>query len=346
LHKIPELALEEYQTSAFVQKELSASGIVCRVIGTAVIADIPGLDKTLIALRADMDGLPVSEKGDLPYRSAHVGRMHACGHDGHMAMLLGAAAMAAEQKPAHSLRLIFQPAEENLGGAERLIAAGVLDGVDRIYGLHVSPDYDKGVIATAGGGIMAGVADYRVEFFGSGAHCAVRDTGTDALAAACMFYEKAEALYRRVYFGRGMHHIGKLEGGTAANIVASYAYVNGTFRFFQAEERPEYFARLHGVLEFVRRKTGAAYNLVPSSGYPPLVNDSEIAAELLASGAVEAKRQYTAEDFAFYLKRVRGAFCWVGIRDESHRSGLHSETFDFDETALLTGTEFYKRIIF
>ncbi|MDR3318691.1 MAG: amidohydrolase [Clostridiales bacterium] len=347
LHQIPELALEEKKTSEFIVGELKALRVKHYTVGTAVIAEIRGREKTTVALRADIDALPITEANELPYRSTHAGRMHACGHDGHMAMLLAVAALASETAPKYTLRLIFQPAEENGGGAERLIEAGVLKGVDRIYGLHMSPDYPKGTIATDGGAILAGVCDYTVEFYGKGVHCAVRDAGIDAIIAAYTFCERAERLYRASYARNSLHHVGRFTGGVASNIVADRAAVSCTFRFFDPADKESFFMRIQDILNGIYAETGAGHRLTVTGYYPPLVNDAALADELKTlCGAAECGSAYTSEDFAFYLEKVPGVFSWVGFRDETHSSALHSADFDFDEGALAAGVELYKKLIY
>ena len=182
LHKIPELFHQEFLTQKFIVTELDKLKIKYKKIKTAVIAEIEGIDsKTLLAFRADMDALPITEQNDTDYKSEHIGKMHACGHDGHMAVLLGVAKYFSETKPSVNLRLIFQPAEECEGGAEMLIENGVLKGVNAIFGLHLSPEYPVGVIATDAGAIFAGACDFHIIFEGTSGHCADYQKHIDAI---------------------------------------------------------------------------------------------------------------------------------------------------------------------
>ncbi|MDR0855912.1 MAG: amidohydrolase [Clostridiales bacterium] len=346
LHTIPELANCEFKTQSYLLAELKAMGVCADKCGTGLVVDVRGERRERVALRADMDALPVTECADKPYASTHDGMMHACGHDAHMAMLLAAVRIAKETRPKYTVRFIFQPAEENVGGAEGMIAAGCLKGVGRIYGLHVAPDIPAGTIATDGGGILAGTVEYTIDFHGRSVHCAVRDTGIDALAAACSFHVRAERLYRDKYARNCLHHIGVLRGGTASNIVAESARLECTFRYFDDAHKEAFFVELAGVLSALGRETGADHKLTVNSLYPPLVNDPALAAAVKRLGnAVPAAPRYTAEDFAYYLNLVPGVFAWLGVGDQTHNAPLHSPGFDLDERALLTGVDYWRWVM-
>lgn len=350
LHACPELYYHEYKTSEFVCAELKSMGIKYRTYATAVVADIKGRGKGgTLAFRADMDALPITETGARAIKegfvSANKGVMHACGHDGHTAMLLALARSLSKRPPAVDVRLIFQPAEEHGGGAEALIKEGVLKGVEAIFGLHLSPEHDKGVIATDGGAIFAGVVDFYLEFSGKSGHCAEPYKAIDAIFAANNLYTRAKELITN-YEGC-LFNVGKMEGGTANNIISDYARLDCTFRYFSDEAKESFFMRFQDILNDIYNKIGADHRLTVISAYPPLINSTAVAQmvrKTFGELVVTAQPKYTAEDFAFYLKEVPGVFAWLGIKDEDFSHGLHTPEFDFDEAALVTGVEYFRRI--
>lgn len=346
LHKIPELNHQEFLTQKFITQQLDSFKIKYKTINTAVIADIEGYDaRTRLAFRADIDALPITEQNQVDYKSTHEGKMHACGHDGHTAMLLGLAKYLSTNKPAVNIRLLFQPAEESEGGAEMLIQKGALKGVDAIFGLHLSPEYPIGTIATDAGAIFAGVCDFHIIFEGKSGHCADYQKYTDALWAGNEFYNRIHNLHKTKYQKNSLFHIGKITGGSASNVVADYAKYDCTFRFFDEALKEDFMMRLEDILIEVQNLTGATHRLIVENYYPPLVNSTHIVQMLKRKFEIaQAQPKYTAEDFAYYLKKVNGAFAWLGIGDEQHTAPLHSPNFDFDEKALLTGLNYYINI--
>lgn len=346
LHKIPELFHQEFLTQKFITQQLDSFKIKYKTIKTAVIADVDGIDKkTRLAFRADMDALPIAEQNQADYKSIHDGMMHACGHDGHMAMLLGLAKYLAYNKPAVNVRLIFQPAEECQGGAEMLIEKGALKDVDAIFGLHLSPEYPIGTIATDAGAIFAGACDFYIIFEGKSGHCADYQKYIDAIRAGNEFYNQAHNLYKSKHQANSLFHIGKITGGSASNIVADYARYDCTYRFFDEAQQEDFMMRLEDILIEIQKQTGASHRVVVENYYPPLVNSTHIVQMLKRKfEIVQARPKYTAEDFAYYLKKVSGAFAWLGVGDERHTAPLHSPEFDFDEKALLTGLNYYIKI--
>lgn len=346
LHKIPELHNSEFLTQKFIIDELRKFGITYRTVKTAVIADIIGQDKsTTLAFRADMDALPINEAGDKDYKSTHNGKMHACGHDGHMAMLLAVAQYFSAQAPKVNLRLIFQPAEESEGGAEMLIENNILKNVDAIFGLHLSPEINIGKIATESGAIFAGACDFNITFEGKSGHCAEYQKCVDALRAGNEFYTRAYALYNEKYKANNIFHIGKVTGGYASNIVADSAQYFCTFRFFDEKIEEDFMMRLEKILIDIKASIGADHRLVVDDFYPPLVNSTHIVNMLKNKLEITpVAPKYTAEDFAYYLKKIDGAFAWLGVKDEQHFSPLHCPEFDFDERALITGVNYYIKL--
>lgn len=342
LHGLPELSSCEYGTSAYLKTQLIDLGYSPRAAHTGLIADVKGREggKTL-AFRADFDALPIVERTGLPFASTN-GNMHACGHDGHTAMLLGAAKFFAARPPARNVRLIFQFGEEGDGGAATMIEQGALDGVDEIYAFHLCPDLEKGRIGTNSRALFAGVVEFDVIFAGRSSHCAARSEGADALAAAVDFAVGA----RRYSVGaKTLVHVGKITGGRARNVVADDARAECSFRYFEAADRDRIVSGLRELVGECGGLHGARGELAIRAAYPPLVNDPACVNKLAAVTAIEEMPgRFTAEDFAFYLERVPGCMAWLGVRDDAHRSPLHSDTFDFDESVLVRGAETFIKL--
>lgn len=343
LHSRPELSSHEYGTSAYIKARLLELGITPRFAHTGLIADIKGRSgKKTVALRADFDGLPIEEKTGLPFASDN-GNMHACGHDGHTAMLLGAAKHFAAFPPHNNVRLIFQFGEEGDGGALTMIDHGALDGADKIFAFHLCPELEKGRLGTNRGALFAGVAEFDVSFAGKSSHCACRELGADALAAGAKFV--AEARSRFAGRANTLVHVGKMTSGSARNVVASSAALECSFRYFDKSDLEPVLSELRALVRDCGEEFGAAGELSVRSVYPPLVNDPTCVDTLAkVADLTEMPGRYTAEDFAFYLERTPGCMAWLGIRDEHHDSPLHSDTFDFDESVLAVGAEIFIKL--
>lgn len=344
LHACPELSSKEFKTSAFLAAELSALGYAVKKTHTGLTADVVGCEgKRTLAFRADFDALPIAERTGLPFASTN-GNMHACGHDGHAAMLLGAATYFASHPPKNNIRLIFQFGEEGDGGAETMIRGGALAGIDRIFAFHLCPELDFGKVGTNDGTLFAGVVEHDVRFRGKSAHCAVKESeGADALAAAVRFASTADGC--REERANTLYHVGKLVGGRARNIVADDACLECSLRFFSEKDRDAILDNLRASVRDVAAAFGAEGELTVKSAYPPLVNDPSSVAELArVTDLVTVPGRYTAEDFAFYLKQTKGCMAWLGVRDGAHTSPLHSDTFDYDEHVLMFGTELWIKL--
>ena len=347
LHQIPELSGEEYQTQEFICGFLAARKISFRKIHTGVVADFAGENNITIALRADTDGLPMVEKAAVPYKSKN-GYMHACGHDGHTAMLLTVCDILAKEKPFFNVRAIFQFGEEGAGGAEVMIRHGALDGVNAIYALHTDPGTEEGQFALMSGAMMAGAVEFNITFTGKESHCAEPEKGTDALKPLAEFLNKvAKESFNEEYKKETLLHIGKVLGGTARNIVAGSAEAYCTLRYFDDRVREAVMARISNYLEETNERFKTAHTLVVNAVYPPLVNTEDAVQRVKA--AIEkvntAKVKFTAEDFAFYTQKVSGCLTWLGIRSKEFKAPLHSDTFGFREDALLYGVELFLRLV-
>ena len=347
LHRIAELSEKEFKTQKYICGVLDGLKIKHKSYDTGVVCDISGNNhKRLIALRADMDALGIKEEGGAAYKSETEGVMHACGHDGHMAMLLAAAGYFKKNKPDYDLRLIFQPAEEGAGGAAKLIEAGALKGVDEIYALHLKPSLPIGQIAVSAGTIMAGVAEFDIDFKGAAAHCAEKEKGADAVMAGALFITGAAELMKP-YQHNNLFHIGAVKGGSVRNAVADSMKLMCTLRFFDPVAREEIMQKLSGLLCDIRKKTGADSHITVTALYPPLKNgrDAVDYVKRCVPDTLDAAPEYTAEDFSEYLLQVKGCFAWLGTCDGGEVKKLHSGDFDFDERALLYGMQYYKQIL-
>ncbi len=352
-HRHPELSFREERTARVVADRLRALGLRVRtgVGGTGVVAEI-GSGTPVVALRADMDALPIQEASEHDYRSTVPGVMHACGHDAHMTMLLGAASILAEAAAElrGTVRLVFQPAEEasdddNKSGATRVIEDGALDGVAAIFGLHIGAHLEAGRVFLRPGPLMAGSDILQVTVEGESAHAGRPHEGVDAilLAAQAVVACQANLARRLAPFETGVLSIGTIEGGSAENILADRVRMTGTMRYFTDDGR----AKLHGILRdsfaLCDAQGGRArVDILPN--YPPVVNDD--AMTTLAHDAIAAalgddalrtmEPLMWAEDFSILLKETPGAFFLLGAALDPPREHHHPK-FDIDERVLPLG---------
>lgn len=361
LHQIPELGYEEVKTAAAIRGELERLGLayVAGVEGTptATVAWIGDTSKPCVALRADIDALPITERTGLPYASTHPGRMHACGHDGHTAGLVGVAGLfkALGDRLPVCVKLIWQPAEEGGGGAERLVQAGVLDGrlgpkVSAVFGWHGWPALKVGSVATKAGALMAATDNFHVTLRGKGCHGAFPHLGRDPIAAACEAVVSLQQVVSRDMDPTepAVVTVGQIQGGTAVNIIPDTASFRGTARTLSGEVRTR-------VQDVIRRRcegTAAAHGCQMEfewfEGYPPTINDPAMAdyvGRIARSALGEscfipvARPSMGGEDFAYYLEQVPGCFFLVGVEpvDRQGYPPLHSDRYDFTDEALRVG---------
>ena len=356
LHAHPELSFHEERTAATAADAVEALGFAVRrgVGGHGVVAEI-GADGPTVALRADMDALPITEINDVPYASTVDGVMHACGHDAHTAMLVGAARLLARRHEAGELpgtvRLLFQPAEEaadadNRSGARHMMDAGATQGVDAIFALHVGPHLPAGKVFTREGALMAGSDTFTAHVLGRAAHGARPDAGVDAVVlAAHVVLASQDAVARRLSpMEAGVLSLGTIRGGTAENILAERVSMDGTLRYFDPDVRRRLQSALGSALA-VADTLGGGHELELRDGYPPTVNDPAMtrlawsAAETILGedGVWEAERMMGAEDFALLLGQAPGALLWLGAAPDEPRE-LHRPDMDIDESVLPVGS--------
>ncbi|MEM9598076.1 MAG: M20 family metallopeptidase [Acidobacteriota bacterium] len=357
LHQHPELGLEEHWTSARVQKLLDDLGIEHRdgIGGTGILGVLRGRsgDRT-VALRADLDALPIQDAKDVPYRSKVPGKMHACGHDVHTTVLLGAARLLAtlgDELPG-MVKLLFQPAEETVGGAQLLIADGVLDNpkVDAVFGLHVEPSVDVGGFEVRYGQRNASSDTVHLTIHGRSGHGAYPAGTVDAIVVAAHVITALQTIVSRNVDAResAVLSLGLIRGGTAHNVVANRVELTGTVRTLDPEVRGTVLRRLRETAEGVAASLGAEAELQIERGYDPLINDDRMVdlvrrnAEALV-GAEQVKVRPSpnmgVEDFGYYLSHVPGAFFSLGVRNEERGivHSVHHDRFDVDEACLTFG---------
>jgi amidohydrolase len=357
LHRHPELGFEEHRTAARVQRELDGLGVEFEagLAGTGILATLAaGSPGRVVALRADLDALPMQDAKAVEYRSQVDGRMHACGHDVHTTIALGAARLLAgcREEWSGTVKLIFQPAEETTGGARLLIEAGVLErpAVDAIFGLHVDPGFDVGSIGLRYGQRNAASDLLSITVHGRSGHGAYPASGVDAIVAAAQVVTAVQTVVSRSIDARAsaVVTIGTIHGGTQGNILANEVRMTGTIRTLDPTIRETVVRRVSEVAEGVATGLGARAEVEIVPSYDPVINaDAMIdvvrsnATELLGADRVQVIHHANmgAEDFGFYLARVPGAFFSLGVRNETRGIvyPIHHERFDVDEECMAYG---------
>jgi hippurate hydrolase len=360
LHTIPELMFDCHQTAAFVVERLREFGITDIHEGIAtsgVVAIIEGRgDGPTVGLRADMDALPMQEETGLPYASTIDGMMHACGHDGHTTMLLGAARYLAETRNfSGRVALIFQPAEENGGGGEVMVNEGILDTFDisQVYALHNAPGTPVGHFYTEPGPIMAAADDFHIHITGKGGHGAMPHETADPVVAALGIANAIQTIVSRNNYSQDnlVVSITQIHTGSADNIVPDKAYLNGTVRTFDRAVQGMVIARLEGIVAGQAASYGVEAELIYNVGYPATINDADktrfaadVAREIAGDDGVNANAgpEMGAEDFAFLLENRPGSYVFVG---NGETAGLHHPEFDFDDETAAAGASFFARLV-
>lgn len=352
-HMYPELGMQEFRTQRKICEYLDEFGILHKKMAkTGVVGEIKGKNafKT-IALRADMDALPILEKNDVSYRSKNHGVMHACGHDAHTTILLGVAKILSEKKEelGVNVRFIFQPAEETVGGAEPMIKEGVLEGVDAIFGLHVSSLIEKGSVEYRYKQMNASSDSIEIEVKGRSAHGAYPGEGVDAIVITAQLITAMQAIVSRIDArDSAVLTMGMVEGGTAPNIIADSVKLMGTLRTLDPEVRKLVKEKLKILVDTLPVSMGGEGILKIGKGYSSLINDDKMV-ELIKKNAVEIlgrenvlekeKANMGVEDFGYYLEKIPGVFFYLGVKNEKKgiTASAHNECFDIDEEALHLG---------
>jgi amidohydrolase len=359
LHQIPELAYTEEKTSGKVADYLAGQGLEVQT-GIAKYG-VVGLMKTgrpgpTLMIRADMDALPITEQTGLPFASSHPGAMHACGHDAHMTMVLGAAAVLQGLKDdlQGNIKFIFQPAEEGPGGAKPMIEAGVMEDpkVDYALGCHLWPDRPEGTIGVGSGPILAAMDRFDIRIVGKGGHGAMPHACVDALEVGTQVVNALQRVVSRQMnpLKPSVVTIGSFHAGTAFNVIPGEAVMSGTTRTFDLDIWDSWEGRIRKIIKGVCESMGATFELTFSKGYPPTINDPSIA-EVVRRCAeevvgrervVEPEPSMGGEDMSYFLQRAKGCFFFLGV-ERPGCAPLHNAKFDFNEDVLLLGVETYCR---
>jgi hippurate hydrolase len=363
LHAHPETAFEEHNTADFVADLLTGFGVEIHrgLAGTGIVGVIPGKrpGTRSIGLRADMDALHIHEETNLPHASTEPGKMHACGHDGHMAMLLGATKhLAANRDFAGTLHVIFQPAEENEGGGRVMVEQGLFDQfpMETVYGMHNWPGLEVGHIASRVGPVMAGYDIFEITLRGRGGHAAMPHLGTDQILASAHLVTALQSIPSRSMnpLESAVVSVTQIHGGDTWNVIPSEVVLRGTVRTFETHVQDMVEARMAELTETVAKAFGAEGSLRYERRYPATVNSAEetaiamrVAASVVGEQKVDADCQPTmgAEDFAYMLQARPGCYVRLGAGPGLGGCMLHNPGFDFNDEILAVGASYWVRLV-
>lgn len=365
LHMHPELGFEEYRTSGVIEKTLKSLGIKTKKVAkTGIVGLLEGKkDGKTVALRADIDALPMQDKKKVDYISKNPGKMHACGHDAHTAALLGAAMILSKIKNelCGNVKFFFQPAEETDGGALPMIEEGVMENpkVDAIFGLHCDENIDCGKIGIKYGKANASSDMFEIDIIGSSSHGASPHEGTDAIVITAQIISALQNIVSRTVdpVDSAVITIGLIEGGYKGNIIADTVHLEGIIRTLSPETRISVRNKFKKIIEGISETMGAKakINIIPS--YPSLINDNKMVdflkqnvESLLGKDSIIVKEKPSlgVEDFAYFLEKVPGAFFYLGTRNEKKQiiHPAHSSLFDIDEDALPLGAAIHAKTVY
>ena len=362
IHGNPELGFHEHQTAAFVAEKLRAFGLEVHagLGGTGVVGTLrSGTGNRAIGLRAELDALPITERSGKPYASQNPGVMHACGHDGHTAALLGAAKLLAEQANFDgTVHFIFQPAEENIGGGIRMIDDGLFQRfpVEQVYAVHNWPGLPLGTIATRTGPMMAAVDNFELRFTGTGAHAAMPHLGDDPILAAGAFVGSMQRIVSRAVDPQTplVVSITQIHGGNVGNVVPGEVWLQGTARFFDPtlSDRCEHL--IGDIAGGIAAAHGVAGKLDYQRGYPPVVNTAAAVARAVDAAVSVVGRDHVrtefspslgCEDFAYMIRAAGGAYTWIGAGEAGPGEGLHGDRYDFNDAIVPIALEYWVNLV-
>ena len=362
IHAHPELGFEEERTAAVVAEKLESFGIPVHrgLAKTGVVGVLEGAPgERAIALRADMDALPILEAGDAPHRSTNDGTMHACGHDGHTTMLLGAARYLAETRNfAGTVYFVFQPAEEGLGGGEAMVTEGLFERfpAEAVYGMHNWPGLAAGEIAVRTGPMMAACDEFEITVEGTGAHGAMPHLGIDPIVAAAQIVTGLQSIVARTMdpLEAGVVSVTKIHGGDAFNVIPQAVELAGTVRTFKPEVRETIAAGIERIATSTAAALGARANVTVEGRFPATVNTAEetARAEAAAQAVVGAERVHNdlapcmgSEDFAYMLRARPGSYVWIGNGAGAGGCFLHNPGYDFNDEVLPVGASYWATLV-
>tara|TARA_B100000482_G_scaffold83801_1_gene59864 strand:- start:8079 stop:9242 length:1164 start_codon:yes stop_codon:yes gene_type:complete len=360
-HQYPELSFKEHRTGDVIANELRSMGLEPKInVGkTGVTADLEFGDGPTIGLRADMDALPIQETSGLSFSSKNDGVMHACGHDGHMAMLLGAAKVLTQKVDQYNgtVRFIFQPAEEGEGGARYMIEDGCLEGLDEIYGIHVWNYQPVGEVGVKDGPVLAAADMFDIKIKGIGGHGAAPQGTVDSIVIASHLVQALQTIVSRNTnpLESTVISVGKINGGHNFNIIADEVSLSGTARAYTEENRSLIKTRMKEIIQGIEKTYNAQITFDYKDGYPPTINHTEpsekvlkAAKQVVGSKAGMPYLSMGGEDFAYYLKEKPGCFFFVGSapnEKELFETPHHCSHFNMDERALLVGPSIYLNLL-
>ena len=360
-NQYPELGFDEHRTSKIIGEALKEMGLAPQMnVGkTGVTADLTFGEGPTIALRADMDALPMQETSGLDFSSKHDGVMHACGHDGHMAMLLGAAKVLTQNGDSFNgtVRFIFQPAEEGAGGARYMIEDGCLDGVDEIYGIHVWNYQPVGEVGITDGPVLAAADMFEINIKGIGGHGAAPQGTVDAVVVTSHLVQALQTIVSRNTnpLESTVVTIGTISGGHNFNIIADEVTLSGTARAYTEENRNLIKTRMAEIIDGVAKTFGAEISFDYEDGYPPTINHTDPVNKVLKAAervvGEKAGMPYLSmggEDFSYYLQKIPGCFFFVGSAPNDQKlfeTPHHCSHFTMDERALLVGPSIYLNLV-
>lgn len=356
LHENPELSMKEYETTKRIRGWLEEYSI--RILDlplkVGVIAEIEGdYEGPTIALRADIDALPITEKTNLNFKSKNLGVMHACGHDFHTSAILGAAILINENKyKLHGkVRIIFQPAEENAKGANMIIESGAIDNVEVIFGMHNKPDLPVGIIGIKEGPLMASVDRFEIDIIGVGGHAGIPEETIDPIVIGSEIVMGLQTIVSRSLspFNNAVISITKFQSGNTWNVIPEKATLEGTVRTFQEEVRNSIPTLMKRKAEGIASASGAKIDFKWFPYLPGVYNDEKYkevaidAATELGYKVIEAKEIAGGEDFALYQKKIPGFFIWMGVDGEKD---WHHPSYDLNEDALIVAAKYFSNLVF
>ena len=360
IHQWPETAYKEEKTAGLISKTLNKLGIKHQtgIARTGVVGSlITDKDAPTVALRADMDALPLAEETDLPFASQNPGIMHACGHDGHVAIVLGAAAILRDNPPEGNVVFIFQPAEEGEGGAKPMIEQGALDGVDFIFGGHIERHYQVGEIGIKTGIHTSHTDAFEIRVAGKGGHAARPHLAIDAVFIASQLVVNLQTIVSRQVdpVHPSVLTVGYIRGGTVYNAIAEKAVLKGTIRTTDELVRAQIIEKVRKMAASLSILYDAEIKVISRPGYPPVINEERAAkfavqvAEKLIGREKTIAIPYPSlggEDFSYYLQQIPGCFVRFGAAKEGHETvSSHSPKFDFDEEALRVGAAYMSELV-
>ncbi|PIJ48692.1 peptidase M20 [Erwinia sp. OLTSP20] len=361
LHAYPELGYQEHHTAALVVSELRDCGLQVHtgLAGTGVIGTLENGPGPVIGLRADMDALPVSEQGENPWRSKNDGVMHACGHDGHTAMLLAAAHYLSQQRNfSGTVHMIFQPAEENLGGARKMVNDGLFSRfpMDAIYGMHNWPGLPLGHIAINPGAMMASLDTFIITLDGKSCHAAMPENGADPIVAAAQLITALQTIPSRRLspLASAVISVTQIHGGEAINVIPDRVTLRGTLRCLQDEVRQQVKTLMASFVSSLTAPMNITSSLTFASDYPVTRNDAQAASQVRACAQAllpadqvhwDVNPSMASEDFACMLEQCPGAYFWIGADGDTPSAALHNARYDFNDAVLPHGIAFWIALV-